>query len=130
MSQVRVASFLPFLTNFCVFTFPGFPFTLIWPGIYFQIQSAAVTEAFIRLFDSGLIYRANALVNWSCVLQSAISDIEVEFKEVTGATAIDVPGYDEPVEFGVLTDFAYKLCDTGMLLFSVRQAICFLKCCS
>jgi valyl-tRNA synthetase len=81
------------------------------------MQSAAVTEAFIRLFDTDLIYRANSLVNWSCVLQSAISDIEVNFKEVTGATAIEVPGHLEPVEFGVLTDFAYKLCDRGILSF-------------
>jgi valyl-tRNA synthetase len=77
------------------------------------MQSAAVTEGFVRLFDADLIYRANSLVNWSCFLQSAISDIEVNFKEVKGATAINVPGYLEPVEFGVLTNFAYKLCDRG-----------------
>lgn len=82
-----------------------------------QVQSVAVTEAFVRLFDADLIYRANSLVNWSCVLQSAISDIEVDFKQVTGATAIEVPGYLEPVLFGVLTDFAYKLCDRGIYSF-------------
>uniref|UniRef100_A0A8C1J5H2 Valine--tRNA ligase, mitochondrial n=1 Tax=Cyprinus carpio TaxID=7962 RepID=A0A8C1J5H2_CYPCA len=38
--------------------------------------SSAVTEAFVRLCDSGLIYRSEALVNWSCALESAISDIE------------------------------------------------------
>lgn len=37
----------------------------------------AVTEAFIRLHDEGTIYRSNRLVNWSCTLKSAISDIEV-----------------------------------------------------
>lgn len=36
-----------------------------------------MTEAFVRLCDSGLIYRSEALVNWSCALESAISDIEV-----------------------------------------------------
>ena len=36
----------------------------------------AVTEAFVRLHDDGLIYRSNRLVNWSCTLRSAISDIE------------------------------------------------------
>ncbi|ENN71029.1 hypothetical protein YQE_12428, partial [Dendroctonus ponderosae] len=36
----------------------------------------AVTEAFIRLHEDGTIYRANRLVNWSCSLKSAISDIE------------------------------------------------------
>lgn len=39
--------------------------------------SRAVTEAFIRLHESGDIYRSNRLVNWSCALKSAISDIEV-----------------------------------------------------
>ena len=37
----------------------------------------AVNEAFIRMHDMGVIYRANRLVNWSCTLNSAISDIEV-----------------------------------------------------
>ena len=40
-------------------------------------MSRAVNEAFIRLFDSGAIYRSKRLVNWSCALRSAISDIEV-----------------------------------------------------
>lgn len=37
----------------------------------------AVTEAFVQLHDEGVIYRSNRLVNWSCTLKSAISDIEV-----------------------------------------------------
>lgn len=37
----------------------------------------AVIEAFVRLHDDGTIYRSNRLVNWSCSLKSAISDIEV-----------------------------------------------------
>lgn len=37
----------------------------------------AVTEAFVVLHDAGDIYRSNRLVNWSCSLKSAISDIEV-----------------------------------------------------
>lgn len=39
--------------------------------------SRAVVEAFVRLHDEGIIYRYNRLVNWSCTLKSAISDIEV-----------------------------------------------------
>ena len=42
-----------------------------------QVHSKAVREAFIRLHDQGLIYRKERLVNWSCSLKSAISDIEV-----------------------------------------------------
>lgn len=45
--------------------------------IGFQGFSRAVTAAFVRLSDSGLIYRSEGLVNWSCTLESAISDIEV-----------------------------------------------------
>ncbi|RCN40666.1 valine--tRNA ligase [Ancylostoma caninum] len=69
----------------------------------------AVTEAFVRMHESGTIYRSNRLVNWSCSLRSAISDIEVDKKELSGRTLLPVPGYDEKVDFGVLVSFAYKL---------------------
>ncbi|XP_038672874.1 valine--tRNA ligase [Scyliorhinus canicula] len=69
----------------------------------------AVEEAFIRLHDEGVIYRSTRLVNWSCTLNSAISDIEVDKKELTGRTLLPVPNYAEKVEFGVLVSFAYKI---------------------
>ncbi|CAF1290044.1 unnamed protein product, partial [Didymodactylos carnosus] len=69
----------------------------------------AVEEAFIRMHEKKLIYRSTRLVNWSCTLKSAISDIEVEKTELKGRTLIRVPGYDEPVEFGVLVYFAYPV---------------------
>nr|CAD7263237.1 unnamed protein product [Timema shepardi] len=69
----------------------------------------AVTEAFVRLHEEGLIYRSNRLVNWSCTLKSAISDIEVDKVELPGRTLLSVPGYDHKVEFGVLILFAYKV---------------------
>nr|XP_056706831.1 valine--tRNA ligase isoform X1 [Euleptes europaea] len=71
--------------------------------------SYAVQEAFIRLHEEGVIYRSKRLVNWSCTLNSAISDIEVDKKELTGRTLLPVPGYKEKVEFGVLVSFAYKI---------------------
>ncbi|MFZ2527040.1 MAG: valine--tRNA ligase [Rhodococcus sp. (in: high G+C Gram-positive bacteria)] len=46
--------------------------------------SRAVQTMFKRMYDDGLIYRAERLVNWSPVLQTAISDIEVKFEEVDG----------------------------------------------
>lgn len=46
--------------------------------------SKAVIEAFIRLYEEGLIYRGNYLVNWCPASQSAVSDLEVENKEVNG----------------------------------------------
>lgn len=99
-----------------------------------------MTEAFIRLHEEGIIYRSTRLVNWSCTLNSAISDIEVcprprfspapplapgpgplflipisqvDKKELTGRTLLSVPGYKEKVEFGVLISFAYKVQGSG-----------------
>lgn len=82
-------------------------------------QSQTVVTAFVRLFNSGLIYRSHYLVNWSCILQSAISDIEVEHMEISGYTDVNVPGYEKPVEFGALTKFAYKLENSGKLFYSL-----------
>ena len=46
--------------------------------------SRAVRTIFKRLYDSGLIYQAERLVNWSPVLQTAISDLEVKYEEIEG----------------------------------------------
>ena len=72
-------------------------------------MSKAVTEAFVRLHEDGTIYRSNRLVNWSCSLRSAISDIEVDKVELPGRTMLSVPGYKEKIEFGVIVSFAYKV---------------------
>ncbi len=47
--------------------------------------SAAVAEVFIRLYDEGLIYRGNRLVNWDPKLHTAISDLEVINEEENGS---------------------------------------------
>jgi valyl-tRNA synthetase len=44
----------------------------------------AVVEAFVRLHDQGLIHRGEYLVNWCPASGSAVSDLEVETKEVDG----------------------------------------------
>lgn len=76
----------------------------------------AVEEAFLRLHEKKLISRANRLVNWSCSLRSAISNVEVDHEELKGPTMRRVPGYDQPIEFGVIHSFVYKLTDgTGEL---------------
>ncbi|NEO97745.1 MAG: valine--tRNA ligase [Symploca sp. SIO2E9] len=46
--------------------------------------SKAVLKAFVQLYEEGLIYRGNYMVNWCPASQSAISDEEVENKEVDG----------------------------------------------
>ncbi|MDZ4159798.1 MAG: valine--tRNA ligase [Anaerolineaceae bacterium] len=47
-------------------------------------RSRAVREAFVRLFEKGLIYRGPRLINWSPGLRTAVSDLEVEYSEETG----------------------------------------------
>ena len=47
--------------------------------------SAVVQKVFIDLFDEGLIYRGNRLVNWDPKLLTAISDLEVISEEETGS---------------------------------------------
>ncbi|KAF1813777.1 valyl-tRNA synthetase-like protein [Eremomyces bilateralis CBS 781.70] len=71
--------------------------------------SSAVTETFVRLHEEGLIYRSNRLVNWDVKLNTALSTIEVDNKEITGRTLLTVPGYERKVEFGVLTHFKYPI---------------------
>lgn len=46
--------------------------------------SQAVTKVFKTLFDEGLIYRGEKIINWCPVTQTAISDIEVEYRETKG----------------------------------------------
>nr|WP_249361857.1 valine--tRNA ligase [Gordonia araii] len=46
--------------------------------------SRAVHTIFKQLFDDGLIYQAERLVNWSPTLQTAVSDIEVKYSDVDG----------------------------------------------
>lgn len=46
--------------------------------------SRAVRTIFKRLYDAGLIYRAERLVNWSPVLETAISDLEVKYEDIEG----------------------------------------------
>ncbi len=59
--------------------------------------SVAVTEAFVRLHEQGLMYRATRLINWCPECQTALSDLEVDNEE--GAN-------------GELFEFAYKVAGT------------------
>jgi valyl-tRNA synthetase len=46
--------------------------------------SKAVREAFVRLYEKGLVYRGPRLINWSPGLKTAVSDLEVEYSEEPG----------------------------------------------
>lgn len=77
-----------------------------WDRMRFTLDeglSRAVREAFVRLYRMGLIYRGEYLVNWSPGLQTAVSDLEVEYSEedatmyyfkypIAGADLADGPG--------------------------------------
>jgi len=59
-----------------------------WGHEYFTMDeklSTIVTETFCRLYEEGLIYRGKRLVSWDPVLQSAVSDLEVESEEEDGS---------------------------------------------
>ena len=46
--------------------------------------SVAVREAFVHLYEKGLIYRGPRLINWSPNLRTAVSDLEVEYSQEQG----------------------------------------------
>ena len=63
-------------------------------------MSNAVKEAFIRLYNDGLIYKANRLVNWDPVLLTSVSDLEVNMVETNGSMwhiRYDIDGSDESI---------------------------------
>jgi len=58
-----------------------------WDREYFTMDenlSRAVREVFVRLYDEGLVYRGNYIVNWCPWHETAISDLEVKHEEVQG----------------------------------------------
>jgi valyl-tRNA synthetase len=80
--------------------------SLDWPRERFTMDaglSAAVREVFVTLYREGLIYRDRRLVNWDPKFQSAISDLEVESREVKGSLwHIRYPLADDPARFLVV----------------------------
>lgn len=79
----------------CVFRYGGFITQQLrrlgascdWSRERFTLDSqlsTAVSEAFVRLHEKGLIYKGSYLVNWSPSLQTAVSDLEVEYSEELG----------------------------------------------
>ncbi|GKS10416.1 valine--tRNA ligase [Paenibacillus chitinolyticus] len=47
--------------------------------------SKAVREVFVSLYNKGLIYRGKYIINWDPKARTALSDIEVEYKEIQGS---------------------------------------------
>ncbi len=60
-------------------------------------RSRAVREVFVSLYEQGLIYRGNRLINWCPRCQTALSDIEVEHEDITGElVSFRYPFVDNP----------------------------------
>lgn len=76
----------------------------------------AVTEVFIRLYDKGLIYRGNRLINWCPDCKTTLSDAEVEHEEKPGHfyhINYPVKGSDEMLEIAT-TRPETMIADTGV----------------
>ncbi len=62
-------------------------FSLDWARERFtmdEVSNRAVREAFVRLYDEGLIYRARRMINWDTVSETVVSDLEVDVAEEAG----------------------------------------------
>ena len=81
-----------------------------WSRTHFTMDpgyARAVREAFVRLYEEGLIYRATRLVNWDVESRTVLSDLEVETEENVQ---------------GELFDFAYPLADgSGEIVVSTTR---------
>jgi len=73
-----------------------------WAHEYFTMDerlSKVVVETFVRLYEEGLIYRGKRLVNWDPVLDTSVSDLEVESSEEEGQLwLLRYPMADDPNE--------------------------------
>jgi valyl-tRNA synthetase len=71
-----------------------------WDRLRFTMDeglSKAVMEVFVRLYEDGLIYRGERLINWCPRCLTALSDIEVEHEEIKGKLySIDYPLEQDP----------------------------------
>ncbi|WP_438455001.1 valine--tRNA ligase [Vreelandella venusta] len=76
----------------------------------------AVQEVFVRLHEENLIYRGKRLVNWDPKFETAISDLEVENKEIDG----HMWHFKYPLAGGETYEYIEKD-DDGNILFSERR---------
>lgn len=69
--------------------------------------SKAVTEAFVRFYEAGLIYRGNRLVNWCAKIQTTLSDLEVDHRTVEPYEKVYTDGKEHV--FGVIFTVRYEV---------------------
>lgn len=76
-----------------------------------------VDEAFVRLHEQGIIYRAVRPINWCCTLKSAISDAEVEVLSIAKKTSLKIPSYPKPIDFGLIYKYSYPIKGIGKYIY-------------
>jgi len=83
----RVWAFIHHYGDRILYQLRSLGFSLDWSRYIFTMDpgsARAVRTAFKRLYDRGLIYRANRMVNWDPVNQTSVSDLEVDQVEEDG----------------------------------------------
>ncbi|SKA20355.1 valine--tRNA ligase [Novilysobacter spongiicola] len=83
------------------------------------MAAEAVVEAFVKLHEEGLIYRGKRLVNWDPVLKTAISDLEVENREVPG----HMWHFKYPLAGGETYEYIERDADGNVILQETRDYI-------
>src|SRR6185369_11350722 len=73
----------------------------------------AVTEAFVRMYDAGLIYRGDRIVNWDPKGQTTISDDEIVYEERTAKLVTFKYSKDFPIPVAT-TRLETKVGDTAV----------------
>ncbi|ORD93432.1 SYVC [Enterospora canceri] len=71
--------------------------------------SNSVKKAFIILYNKGLIYRENKMVNWSGQMQTTLSDLEVNYKTVSGGEELTMDGKKH--QFGLMYYVKYFIAE-------------------
>eukprot|EP00917_Polyrhabdina_sp_WS-2016_P009728 GHVP01021406.1.p1 GENE.GHVP01021406.1~~GHVP01021406.1.p1 ORF type:complete len:974 (-),score=183.89 GHVP01021406.1:187-3108(-) len=78
--------------------------------------SRSVNIAFIKLFEDGLIKRESRLVNWCSKLNTTLSDLEVDNRDVNGGEWLNINenGFDKKYQFGILYEIIYRIDDSDL----------------
>ncbi len=78
-----------------------------WDDLVFTLDSKVINQVyatFKKLWDDGLVYRGERMVNYSTKFQTSYADIEVDYKEVEGKLYyINYPLIDKPGEITIAT---------------------------
>lgn len=103
---------------------------LDWKNTQFTMSSAlskGVVKAFITLYNRGLIYRDKRIINWCVILNTSISDIEVDTMEIDKPTNIQLPEYEKKISFGWMYNIYYQVegMDDKLLVSTTRPETIF-----